>query len=306
MELLGDGPDSFQALKVKGGIQQISNELIRRALGTSLASSSAASSSSSGPAVDARVYYGCEIGSICHANKEEDSVNSFVIVTSAAGDKVFHCCNVILAMSPTLFYKSMTFTPQLSNERISLYESLVMGRAVKVIVAFHKAFWKDATTTKEDPATVLSLSISEVGIVSNIFESNVGPYPALVGLLTGDRATTYHSTASKQARQELVLSQLRIMYPNYSDPPVAFIEKDWLSEPHSGGCFAAIASASEASVFANYKHLLHEAIIKDKVFLAGTESSTQFYGYLEGAVLAGKRAAAEVMALATHGDGAAC
>jgi monoamine oxidase len=281
MELLGDGPESFQALKVKGGTQQISETMIEKALEKSTMS-----------AVHAEVYYGCEIGSI-QCSKD------LVIAKSSTGDQVFHCRHVILAMSPTLFYQKIAFQPVLSKERTALYESMTMGQAVKVIVVFEKPFWKD-TTIKENSRTTRAskaLSISEIGLVSNIFDSTVGPHPALVCLITGNRAAHYHSIPSPQNRQQVVLDQLLLMYPNYGDPPLAYMEKDWLAEQYSGGCFAAIARPTESSCFAKHKDLLHQAIVKDKVLVAGTESSTQFYGYLEGAVLAGKRAAEEVIAL---------
>lgn len=328
MDILGDGPDGLQALKVKGGTQQISEGLIHKALELS-----EKSKMNTGKTLDSKVYYEYELQCVDCGSHPDGMVIVTCDITTAAnsgdGDNqpnhiqrkqiIFHCSHVILAMSPSLLNKSVTFRPNLSHERRALYDALAMGCAVKVIVAFDVPFWKYTNSSvnqqQKDTSCELpqqqQLTISEVGVVSNIFESNVGPYPALICLLTGNHARRYHVTPSQEERQHLILSQLKTMYPSYhkmsdtstGEPSVqmiAYIEKDWMAEKFSGGCFAAVVKPSNTSVFASHKHLLREPIVPAKVFVAGTESSTRFFGYLEGATLAGKRAAMEVvMAAAT-------
>ena len=327
MSVLGDGPDGLQALKVKGGTQQISEGLIKKGLDLSKESKM-----NKGKTLDAKVYYKCELQSVDYGSHLNDIVVvTCAVTTAASGDaenqphhgkvvkrRIFHCSHVILAMSPSLLNKSVAFRPNLSHYRRALYDSLVMGCAIKVIVAFDEPFWRDTNSNvdqeQEGTSSELQqnqLSISAVGVVSNIFESNVGSFPALICLLTGHHARKYHATSSKDERQQLVLSQLKTMYPSYhkrsvtgtgesSVQMIAYIEKDWMAERYSGGCFAAVVKPSSTSAFANHKHLLREPIVPGKVFVAGTESSTRFFGYLEGATLAGKRAATEVvMAAAT-------
>jgi len=301
----------LQALKVKGGIQQISELLIDKAGQYQQQKQQQNLYAESTITQTAPIIrYGCEVVRIDYTRLTTSSVSDDnhtvdhrrvphdkVRVETADGS-IFDCRSVILALAPTLI-RDIIFDPPLEASRTQLYNHMIRGSAVKVILVFEAAFWRHINYRNDNHEN--RKSISEVGPVSNIFESTVGEYPALIGLLTGRHAEQYHAIPDTGTRREMIMTQIHDMYcreqnNNNSLPQtLAFLSKDWLDEPYSGGCFASIVPPSSDAIFARCSQLLREPIVPHRLVVAATESSTQFYGYLEGAARAGARAAEEVL-----------
>jgi len=284
MELLGDGPQGLQALKIAGGTQQISEWLIAGALkcdnGTGKSGNQA--------------ILNCNVVSIDLSNIDQDadpsSSSLSCIKVKCVDGREFICKRVIIGLAPTMFTNTITITPPsiIDNARAELYSSMISGCAVKVIVVFAAAFWRDIAAPPSR-----AKAIEDMSICHNIFESSVGPHPALVCLITGSYATRYHSMQEGE-RRELMLDQLRDMYASYTEPLV-YIEKDWIAETLSGGCFAAVFPPTPNASFAQSGHLLLEPLVPNMVWNCCCEATDSFYGYLEGAALSGKRVAREVL-----------
>jgi monoamine oxidase len=74
--------------------------------------------------------------------------------------------------------------------------------------------------------------------------------------------------------------------------PVHYVERDWCTDEHSNGAYADVFPPGL---------LTHPSVRGElrgpfrRVHFAGTETATAFYGYMEGAARAGRRAAAEVI-----------
>ena len=71
--------------------------------------------------------------------------------------------------------------------------------------------------------------------------------------------------------------------------PVDYVDQDWTAEEYTRGCYAAMMGPG---VWSSLGCDLREPI--GAMHVAGTETATSFYGYLEGALEAAERAAAEV------------
>ena len=254
MEQLGDGPDGCQALKVKGGTQQISTYLANQGLKG-----------------ENKVCLNSCINFI-------DYSKDLIEVRTTQGT-TFNCKKLILALSPSLFSKHISFLPPLEDTRMKFYTTLVMGKAIKVIIVFDEAFWKLSTNKA-------SKRVSEIGIVHNVFDTMVGPWPGLVCLITGNYANEYHEIENFETRRDLVLQQIKSIYSNYSEPK-AYIEKDWIGEQYSGGCFASIVGTRGQAK--DYEFL--NKPIDNRIFLSCSESSEHYYGYMEGAAISGSKTA---------------
>lgn len=72
--------------------------------------------------------------------------------------------------------------------------------------------------------------------------------------------------------------------------PVHYEEKNWCEEQYSGGCYTAYFPPG---VMTQYGSVIRQPI--GKLYFAGTETATQWSGYMDGAVQAGERAAREIM-----------
>ena len=273
MQLLGDGPEGAQALKVKGGMQQISERLVDEGLRANS---------------NCRAKLGVTVQGI-----ELPTEGGALLVSAVAGAETVNirCQRVVLALAPPLILKAIAFSPLelLDSDRRSLYSAMIPGCAVKVICLFSSPFWRSSSEAGSG-----DLSISEVGLVSNIFETGVGDRPGLVCLITGNFAKEYASLGPCE-RKSRVLQQLQCMYGAAYSPPLFFLEKDWTAEQFSAGCFAANVGPSANAVFARQGALLREDILPRRILVAGTETSEAFYGYIEGGARSGEAVALSIV-----------
>lgn len=199
------------------------------------------------------------------------------------GTKV-NCDRVIFALSPQLVAK-MEFSPPLDHGRIELGRAMRPGRAIKVLLSFDRPFWLDDTSRADTDEAAMAAFTN--GPVHNFFHANMGDSPALVGLITGAAAEHWELVPDLKSA---VVQQIQIMY-GVQDAPTQYVEKRWGLEEYSGGCFAGVCPP-DGTLF-RLGHLLRRP---ERTFhWASTETATEFYGYMEGALLAGKRAAHEVL-----------
>ena len=70
---------------------------------------------------------------------------------------------------------------------------------------------------------------------------------------------------------------------------VAFVEKNWLEDPWSRGCYVGVMGPGTMTA---YGSALREPC--GRIHWAGTETATEWMGYIEGAIQSGRRAADEV------------
>ena len=73
--------------------------------------------------------------------------------------------------------------------------------------------------------------------------------------------------------------------------PIHYEEKNWMAEQYTGGCFTGIGGPG---FLTNYGPLLKQPLF-DCIFPAGTETSTHWAGFMDGALQSGERAALEIL-----------
>lgn len=310
MELLGDGPHGLQAIKVRGGCQQISEKLVEAAL-KSIQVSCEAIRNCAVHAIeydvdsDKILITARECKSKSNANTNTNT-NTNANITTVINDNYldgrvdegtesiirYQCRRLVLAMPPNLINKAISFAPpelvSQNEKRWALYNKMHMGSVCKVIFIFQEPFWRQQhqkNKNQNNQSSGNNMSISEIGLVSNIFESKEDGHrmPALVCLITGKYAQLY-SSLCKEERIDRVLTQLQNMYGDVYKPPLHYIEKDWISEMYSGGGFACCVAPSEEALFVTHGRLLREPILRGKIFVAGTEGTltplTTYYSTL--------------------------
>jgi monoamine oxidase len=303
MRALGDGVHGAQRWKVVGGAQQISNLLLEDLLSRAAPS-------------QLQHFFSTPVTSI---SSFHDSSGNRVVVQArgSSGETIsITCRRVILAMSPRLANSSIQFTPPLPLCKQRLSEAMVPGACVKVLVPYAEEFWLTPRTGASG-----ELTLGEIFPVHNMFHSSLGTFPALVGLITGDHARSYLQLSAED-RKAAVLNQIHQLFCPLSvgsreeSPalqPITFLEKSWLSEEFSGGCFACLfrphsfcssgpalkTPLSYGTTEAEWTHvdprldgnLPGETAIE----WASTETAPMFCGYMEGAILAGEETAQRIL-----------
>jgi monoamine oxidase len=116
-----------------------------------------------------------------------------------------------------------------------------------------------------------------------------GKIGGLLGFVGGDEARKYsgHPAALKHA----VLHNFSTLF-NKGKPipkPTSVVVQDWSREEWTRGCPVAIGGPGFVT---EYRDELVRPV--GRIHWAGTETSTYWHGYMDGAVRSGQRASAEV------------
>ncbi len=193
----------------------------------------------------------------------------------------------IVALPPTLC-NHVSFEPGLPADRIRLGQRLPQGFLGKVAVVYDRPFWRDQGLN----GTALSTS----GPISATFDdSPPGGTPGIVfGFVGGDALRAFLKLSQAQRRAQ-VLDQLYGMFPdsaNSAHHPRDYLEKFWPLDRWSRGGPVGVAGPGTLSAYGPALRPPFGA-----VHWAGTETSTYWNGYMDGAVRSGERAALEVMDL---------
>ena len=204
-------------------------------------------------------------------------------VTVHSDRATLHCKRVIVAIPPALAGR-IEYDPILPFERDQLTQRYGQGTLTKATAVYDRPFWREAGLN----GSALDLS----GPVNfTVDDSPPDGKPGIVfGFIGGDRARTYNRM-SAASRRAAVLDQFAAFFGSRAHKPRAFFETSWSGEQWTRGCPVGIPSTGTLLA---YGPQLREPV--GRIHWAGTETSTFWNGYMDGAVRSGERAAAEVIA----------
>lgn len=173
--------------------------------------------------------------------------------------------------------------PGMPAGRRTLLTKLQMGRLMKCDAVYETPFWR------EDGLTGFGLSDS--GAVRVAFDNGVRDtgHGILLAFVGGSTWRQYGSL-SRTERRAAVLQGFARMFGDKALRPIEYTEHDWTHERWTRGGPVAIYPPN---VMAAYGRHIHRPY--GRVHWAGTETSTYWTGYMDGAVRSGKRAAVEVL-----------
>ncbi len=203
-----------------------------------------------------------------------------VTVHTAKG--AFQARRAILALPPALLGK-IDIEPELSTARTLLHTQMPMGKIVKCVVSYDRPFWREAGYSGE--------AFSTTGLVRATFDdcSPSGDHAALVAFVVGDRAKELSRVPAAE-RRKLVLAELGRLHGAAAHRAVDYVDKDWLAEEWSMGCYVGIMPPSLLTQTATALRTPHGL-----VHFAGTETATHHLGYIEGALESAERVVREVV-----------
>lgn len=205
--------------------------------------------------------------------------DSRVTVETDAG--AFTGAYVIVAIPPTLAGR-IAYDPPLPARRDALTQRMPMGATIKCVATYEESFWRSDgysgfVLTNDD---VVGFIFDDMGA-----ESTTG---ALVGFIVSTEARTW-SERDETDRRERVLADFTRYFGDQAANPVEYIEQVWSNEAWSAGCYAGNMTPGTMT---GYGDVLREPL--GRIHWAGTETATQWCGYMDGAIRSGERAASEV------------
>ena len=212
-----------------------------------------------------------------------DDKGDFVEVKSAKG--AFKCKRVIASL-PTTLYKTVEFSPPLSEAKMQLANSTIHGYTSKVILVYARPWWREAGLCG------MSQCLDGLVAVTRDVSNDVRQHWALLCFLVGEPGRSWAKKMPKE-RRSLVLEHLDKVFRPLADvlPPLDMIEQDWSNEKWSQGC---PCPAMPPGLLSAAGHALQER--HGNVHFIGTETATIWRGYMDGAVRSGERGASEVLA----------
>ncbi|MDQ0465872.1 monoamine oxidase [Caulobacter ginsengisoli] len=172
------------------------------------------------------------------------------------------------------------FDPPLPTLRDGLQQRMAMGNTIKWWMAYDTPFWRDQGYSGQ--------VIDEDGPVGVVMDDTQDGDPGmLVGFFDGEHAVAA-SGIDQDARQALVVSSLVKFFGEAAATPIGYADNDWSQEPFTWGYIGVMGPGA----MTRFGSALREPV--GRIHWAGTETSTEWAGYIEGALRSGRRAACEV------------
>lgn len=189
---------------------------------------------------------------------------------------------VIVALPPPLC-AAIEFEPQLPAARQTLQKQWHMGALTKCFAIYDEPFWRADGASGE--------ALSDDSLASLTFDVSPpdGSSGVLVGFVGGDDART-HATMSEADGRAAVLKGFGRLFGERALQPAGWSQRMWAAERWSGGGPVAIGPPGALT---NAGPALREPC--GRVHWAGTETAERWGGYIEGAIVAGERAAAQAL-----------
>ncbi len=193
---------------------------------------------------------------------------------------------IIVAVPPPLA-NAITYEQELPEERIMLLKQYFMGNVVKCYAIYKKPFWREKKLN--------GLCAMPGQFISVTFDNSPedGSKGILMGFSLAEKAKELMSF-DETARKDLVLDCFSKFLGDEAMRCEYYTDQYFTQEPWSGGCYAGLmpplAITSTATTLRKPCGHIH---------WAGTETSDEWNGYMEGAVRSGERAAKEILEIIT-------
>ncbi len=188
---------------------------------------------------------------------------------------------VVLAIPPALA-PAIAWSPALPAPMRRFATAARPGGVVKCVVGYARPFWREAGLSGE-----AYQRRGTVRAVVDLCEPDGGS-PALLAFVVADEAARWGEREIAE-RRAAVIDELTALFGAPAAEPTGMIEHDWTRAPWSQGCVASLPPGALSGGAA-------WRAAHGRVHVAGTESARAWPGHMEGAIEAGERAAAEVLA----------
>jgi monoamine oxidase len=203
-------------------------------------------------------------------------------VTVRSDDMVVRARRVVVAV-PIAIASQITYEPMLPVDRSFLHQRMPLGAVFKIALVYDEPFWRADGLSGQSfapgsPANLTIDSCTDTGNPGVLTVITEGPVARQIGQLTADE------------RKKAVLDAVAERFGDKARSPVDYLEQNWAVERYSGG---GMIAHFPPGVLTEFGPALREPC--GRIHWAGTESSAVMYGFIDGAVRSGERAATEVM-----------
>eukprot|EP00003_Mantamonas_plastica_P006583 TRINITY_DN153_c1_g1_i4.p1 TRINITY_DN153_c1_g1~~TRINITY_DN153_c1_g1_i4.p1 ORF type:complete len:505 (+),score=105.69 TRINITY_DN153_c1_g1_i4:344-1858(+) len=218
----------------------------------------------------------------------QDQDNEVVMVT--ANGVTFTARRCVLAISPSLA-AGIEYEPRMPAIRDQLTRRMPMGSIIKTITFYNTPFWKDSGY-----CGIVGDSQGPVCATYDDSDYELGSY-AIMGFIGGDQARQMSEMSMEERRDAVCKQYAKLFNTQEALSCLDYIDQNWLAEKYSGGCYTSLLPPG---VLTQLGSALREPV--GLIHFAGTETASEFSGYMEGALQSGERCAHEVDVVLKTGD----
>jgi monoamine oxidase len=204
-------------------------------------------------------------------------------VVVGAGDVSVSARRAVVTIPPPLVL-GIDFEPALPDERRALYEKALVGLETKTLLVYDQPFWRELGLSGQSAEPN---SASEVTIDATPSSGS----PGVIASFTFGPVAERLQKMEAGERRRAVVDAFGARFGPRALNPTAFVETAWWEEQWSRGCSL---SHFPPGFLTRYGPLLRQPL--RRIHWAGTETATRSHGAIDGAILSGERAAAEVLA----------
>lgn len=224
----------------------------------------------------------------------DGSSNGSSVVVETSEGSTFEGSHVIVTVPlGVLKAGTITFDPPLPAAKQDVIKRIGFGNVEKVTMAFTKAFWRrDAKKANHvfgipDPLAAHGMFVD----VTDVAGASPGkPASPCLAYICGSETAT-RAAKNPEDAAERTAAELKQMFPDSFEPPVATATSTWSSSPFSQGCYAYASVDTRPGDFA----ILGQPTHGGNVLFAGDACADgTFLSNVEGALVSGERAAEAV------------
>jgi monoamine oxidase len=188
----------------------------------------------------------------------------------------------IVTLPPTLAGR-LEYDPILPSWRDQLTQRLPAGSVIKLYAIYPEPFWRADGLNGQ--------AASDRGPVKVTFDNSPpsGTPGVLMGFIEAGDGRRWARRTVDERRRAALDCFVRYFGPRAAHP-VEFLERDWMAEEFSRGCYGAHFTPG---VWTAYGAALREPV--GPIHWAGAECAAVWNGYMEGAVRTGESAADDVV-----------
>jgi monoamine oxidase len=189
----------------------------------------------------------------------------------------------VVVTAPPAVTAKIDVRPELPDDRARLARCTEMGSVIKFLAVYDTPFWRSDGLSGQASA--------DTGLVRVVFDNTppTGGPGVLVAFAEADDARALRTRSAEERRRETLDTLVRFFGPRAAEP-VEFVERDWSADEWSGGCYGALFPPG---AWTSAGPALRRPV--GRIHWAGSESSTVWAGYMDGAVRSGERVATEIL-----------
>ncbi|AMQ57938.1 flavin monoamine oxidase family protein [Algoriphagus sanaruensis] len=201
-------------------------------------------------------------------------------IETSSGETFFANC-VVISLPSQVISSEVTFSPQLPEPVSQLLPNVQtwMAGSIKFVMEFEKPFWKKSGYS--------GMAFSHADIIAEMYDhSNAEKTKfGFTGFLNSSA-----SRFSQEERKALALRHLSELFGEKDLSPTHYEDKVWIGD---------LVLGENSLIPRPHQHnghpLLLQSYFNEKLFFTGTETSTEFAGYMEGAVRSAERVAQQIL-----------